>query len=72
MQIELKKCPACGGDIKLMANPFHIDKNCDCFARCIECRKEFDLPTVKLKILKNLRVSKTTYRQACISWNKQN
>lgn len=71
MVIELKKCPSCGGDIKLMVNPFHIERNCDCFIRCKECKKEYDLPTVKLKILKNLKVSKTTLREASIAWNKQ-
>ena len=71
MGIELKKCPSCGGDIKLMANPFRPNRNCDCFARCTKCSKEYDLPTVKLKILKNLRISKITLRDASIAWNKQ-
>jgi hypothetical protein len=71
MQFELKKCPSCGGDIKLMANPFRYEHDCDCFIRCKECRKEYELPRVKLKVLKNLRVSKTTLREASIAWNKQ-
>jgi hypothetical protein len=70
-EIKLRKCPLCGGNKKLMANPFHIESDCDCFTRCKECRKKYDLPTVKLKILKNLKVSKTTLREASIAWNKQ-
>lgn len=71
MAIKLKKCPSCDGDIKLMVNPFQINRNCDCFARCTKCYKEYDLPTVELKILKNNRISKTTLREASIAWNKK-
>lgn len=69
MDIKLKKCPSCEGNIKLMANPFHIGGKCDCFARCTKCKKEYDLPKTKLKILKNMRVSKTTMREASMEWN---
>ena len=70
-EIKLKKCPSCGGDIKLMANPFQPERKCDCFARCMKCSKEYDLATVKLKILRNLKISRTTLREASIAWNKQ-
>lgn len=69
-EIKLKKCPSCNGDIKLMANPFRIERDCECFVRCKERGEEYDLPTVKLKVLKNLKVSKVTLREASIAWNK--
>lgn len=71
MENNLNKCPQCGGDIILMTNPFHYDLDCDCFARCTNCKKEYELPSVKLKILKNLRISKTTLHEAESAWNKQ-
>ena len=70
MERELRKCPSCNGDIKLMANPFHYGHNSDCFARCISCKKEYELPTVKLKITKRFyKISKTTIREASETWN---
>lgn len=69
MKKELRNCPQCGGDVKLMANPFHKTDECACFARCSKCKKEYGLPNVKLKILKNLRVSKTTLRESAKAWN---
>lgn len=69
MDRELKKCPSCGGDIKLMANPFNRYSKCVFFARCTKCKKEYDLPKVKLRVLKNLRISKTTLREAEKEWD---
>ena len=69
MEEKIRKCPICGGDVKLMANPFHKEDECECFARCKNCGKEYGLPTVKLKILRNLRVSKTTIKEATKAWN---
>lgn len=65
---ELRKCPTCGGDIRLMFGLMRVPQ---CYAECKKCKREYSLPTVKVKTLKNLSISKTTKAVAKKAWNKQ-
>ena len=67
---ELRKCPNCDGEVKLMANPFAKQDEYVCFTRCMKCKKEYGLTEVKLRILKNLKVSAETINSATKAWNK--
>lgn len=68
---ELKTCPVCGGEIVLYScmNP---EIPYFAFARCKNCKKEFPLPKVKLKVWKSrpTRISQTMINQATREWNK--
>lgn len=71
--IELKPCPACGGQIKLysVCNPDIPYSVC---AKCqnTKCRKEYPLPKAKLKTWKSnpIRISKSMIEQSVKEWNK--
>lgn len=73
MNIELKLCPACGGQIKLYStcNP---NVPYSAYAKCQnqKCKKEYPLPNVKLKTWRSnpIRISKSMIRQAEKEWNK--
>ncbi|MCH5340068.1 MAG: hypothetical protein J1E01_01245 [Acetatifactor sp.] len=69
MSEEMKPCPGCGGEIKLMGGLLRVP---EAYAKCIDCNKEYDLPNVKIKTWPSnpIRISKTTIRQAVKSWNK--
>lgn len=67
---ELKPCPECGGEIKLYSCS---NKPYSATAKCQKCRKEYPLPTVKLKVWKSnpIRISKSMIRDAERAWNRR-
>ena len=71
-EIKLKLCPKCGGKIKLYS---HIKPGDNYFmlARCTSCKKEYPLPTVKLRTWKSnpIRISKKMIHDAEKAWNKR-
>lgn len=71
-ETKLKPCPKCGGEIKLYSD---LDPNDPyvAFAKCTKCKKEYPLPTVKLKTWKSnpARISAEMIHDAEKAWNKQ-
>lgn len=67
---KLKPCPKCGREIVTMCGLMRTPR---IYARCKECKTEFDLPNVKLKTWKSnpIRISKTTIREADEAWNNR-
>lgn len=65
--MEIKKCPKCNSEVTMM---FGITRIPSCYALCKTCKSEYDLPGVKVKILNNLKVSKTTLHAVERKWNK--
>lgn len=69
---ELKPCPECGGEVELYSscNP---NRPYSAFARCMVCKREYPLPTVKLKVWKSnpIRISKSMIHDAEIAWNRR-
>lgn len=68
----LKPCPECGGKIKLYSN-MNPNNQFFSFARCTSCKKEYPLPTVKLRTWKSnpIRISKRMIREAEEAWNRR-
>ena len=66
---ELKPCPKCGGEIRLMCG---LLRDVTIYAHCKECNTEYDLPEVKLKTWKSnpTKISKETIHKAEKTWNK--
>jgi len=56
---SIKPCPECGGKIDLMCG---AAREPQIYARCEKCKREYDLPNVKLKTWKTnpMRISKVS------------
>lgn len=68
--MKMRPCIQCGGEIVLysVCNP---EVPYSAMAKCKKCKKEYPLPTVKLKTWKSnpCRISKTMVKNAEKAWN---
>lgn len=69
MQLELRPCPKCGGEIKLYSC-CSIDVDYNCFAKCQKCKTEYPMPEAKLKTY-GARIYPASIRKAERLWNSR-
>lgn len=67
---ELKKC-SCGGEVELYSS-YNPNRPYSAFTRCTVCKKEYPLPTVKIKTWKSnpIKISQSMVNDAVKAWNK--